>query len=156
MGCSESNAFYFMMLAHHVRGWCWWYFSRSWTSPPIFCYVLLPCNKRHQRSSLTEQCLTWKFIWSKGALTKFPHTGINCTWWHSSVLAECLWGPNSGCEHREVVRGAFQLWSQWHERQAMIRMVMHSCHISKWKSSRSAHLCESANDGDYVEKNSVL
>jgi hypothetical protein len=38
-GPSESNA-YFIMLAHDVRGRCWWYGSRCWTFPPIvrkFC-----------------------------------------------------------------------------------------------------------------------
>ena len=32
-GCSESNASYFIMLAH-VRGGCWWCGSRDWTFPP--------------------------------------------------------------------------------------------------------------------------
>jgi len=27
-----------MMLAHGIRGGCWWYSSRGWTFPPIFCY----------------------------------------------------------------------------------------------------------------------
>ena len=28
--------------------------------------VLLPCNRWQQRGRLTEWCLTWKYIWSKG------------------------------------------------------------------------------------------
>jgi len=28
----------------------------------------------------------------------------------------CLWKPNSGCEHSEVVSGVFQQWQQQSER----------------------------------------
>jgi len=28
------------------------------------------------------------------------------------AFAECLWRPNSGCEHSESVSGAFQQWQQ--------------------------------------------
>jgi hypothetical protein len=35
-GRSKINASYFIMLAHDVRGGCWWYGNRSWTFPPIF------------------------------------------------------------------------------------------------------------------------
>jgi len=65
-GCSESNAFYFIMLAHEVRGGCWWEGSRDWTFLPIFCYFLLPCNRWQQRGSLTKGYLTWKCVYSKG------------------------------------------------------------------------------------------
>ena len=34
-GCSESNAFYFVMLASNVRGGCQWYGSRGRTFPPV-------------------------------------------------------------------------------------------------------------------------
>jgi len=61
---------------------------------------------------------------SRGALTKMPsdmevcekqrcvpeflHVGKNSTHWHSSTLAEHLWGSNSGCEYIEAVVGACQ------------------------------------------------
>ncbi len=38
------------------------------------------------------------------------------------------------------------------ERQATFWVAMHSCHTIKWRVSQSAHLHESANGGDYVEK----
>ena len=41
-GCSKSNAFYFMMSAHDIRGRWWWYGSRGTTFPPISFYILLP------------------------------------------------------------------------------------------------------------------
>lgn len=37
-GCSESNASYFIMSAHGVRGGCRQYGSRGWTFPPVFHY----------------------------------------------------------------------------------------------------------------------
>jgi len=37
----------------------------------------------------------------------------NCTHWHSSTLAECLWRPNSRCQHNEMEGGVFlQSWQQ--------------------------------------------
>ena len=34
---------------------------------------------------------------------EFLHLKKNCTRWHSLVLAECFWRPNSGCEHSRAV-----------------------------------------------------
>jgi len=65
-GHSEINASYFIMLAHDIRGRCWWYGSRGWTFPPIFRQILLPCDRWRQRGSLTKRRLTWKGVWSKG------------------------------------------------------------------------------------------
>ena len=39
---------------------------------------------------------------------EFFHTEKNCTHWHSFMLAECLWRPNSGCE--QLVTGAPKKW----------------------------------------------
>ena len=36
---------------------------------------------------------------------EFLHAEKNCARWHSLMLPECLWRPNSGCEHSEVVGG---------------------------------------------------
>ena len=41
-----------------------------------------------------------------------PPCRKNGTHWHSLTLAECLWGPNNGCEHGEAVSGAFWQWQQ--------------------------------------------
>lgn len=60
-GCS-----YFTTLDHNVRGRYWWYASKSWTFPPIICYILLLCDKWQQRSDMINMRQTWKFIWSKG------------------------------------------------------------------------------------------
>ena len=39
-GYSESSASSLIMLAHDIRGGCWWYGSRDGTFPPIFPYIL--------------------------------------------------------------------------------------------------------------------
>jgi len=41
-----------------------------------------------------------------------PPCGKDGTHWHSLKLDVCLWRPNGGCEHSEVVGGAFQQWEQ--------------------------------------------
>ena len=63
-------------------------------------------------------------------VTEFLHAEKSGTQWHSLMLAECLWRPESGCEHSEAVGGAFQQWWQRYGRQAMFQTVMHSCHTA--------------------------
>jgi len=58
---AESNVFRFIMLAHIIRGRCWWYDSREWT----FCFILFPCNRWQQRGSLAKWHLTWKCVWNE-------------------------------------------------------------------------------------------
>jgi len=53
-GYSESNASHCMVLAHDVRGGCWWCGSRGRTFPPVLHDVLLPCDRWQQRGSLTQ------------------------------------------------------------------------------------------------------
>ena len=57
-GCFKSNASYFIVLAHNVRGGCSWYCSRGWTFLPIFCYILHQCERWQQKDSLTKWYLT--------------------------------------------------------------------------------------------------
>ena len=84
---SKNNASHFIMLAHNVRGISWWYSSRGWTFSPVFCYILLPCDRWQQRGSLTKWHLTWKCVWNKGVSlnssmqkTWHPLTFINTCW----------------------------------------------------------------------------
>ena len=53
-------------MAHDTIGGWWWYGSRSWTFSSVSHAILLPCDRLQQRGTLTEWCLTWKCIWSKG------------------------------------------------------------------------------------------
>ena len=68
--CSERNCSYVIMLAHGIRGGCWWY---CWTFSPISRYILLPWDRRQQRNNLTEWYLTWKCLWSKKGANEFLH-----------------------------------------------------------------------------------
>ena len=75
------------MWAHNLRGRCWCYGSRGWTFLPIFCYILLLCDRWQHRSSLTEWCLTWKYILSKGVSLNSSMWGESCTnLYPSSIL----------------------------------------------------------------------
>ena len=75
------------MLAHYVRGRCWWYGSRVWIFPPIFPHILLPCDRWEQRGSLTKWRLTWKCIWSKGVELN------SSIWkkWHPLAFTDACW-----------------------------------------------------------------
>ena len=145
-GCSKSNASCSTVLAHDVKGGCWCYGNRGWTFPPISGYFLLLCDGWQQRGSLTKWSLAWKSRWRK-ACHWVPPCGKNGTHWHSSVLAECLWRSNSGCQHREAVGGEFQQWWQWQR----VTSAGAGCHK---RSMQALHLWQKciANGSDYVEK----
>ena len=53
-----------------------------------------------------------------------PPCRKNGTHWHSSILAEHLWRPNSAREHSEAVGDVFQPWWQGCERQAIFWTAM--------------------------------
>ena len=75
-----------------------------------------------------------------------PRGGNNSPHWHSSMLAECLGRPNSGCEHSEVVGGVFQQWQQQHERQAMFQMVMQVFECGMWAALHHWSKCTANGD----------
>ena len=108
--CSKSNAFYFIMLAHNIRGRRWWYGSRGWSFLPISHYFLSPFDRWQPRGSMTKRHLTQECGWSKSVKLdssmrkKFPQ-------WHSLILAESFWRSNSGCNHSEAVDSMFQRWN---------------------------------------------
>ena len=83
-GCSVSNALYFVLWACDVRGGWWWYGGRSWTFPPIFCYILLLYGRWQQRGSLTNWRLTQKWVWSKGVL-------FNSSVWKKMTPTDIQW-----------------------------------------------------------------
>ena len=78
-----------------------------------------------------------------------PPCRKNGTHWHSLMLAEYLWRPNSGCEHSKAVGGTFQQWQKWHERQAMFQTATLSGHTTKWGAFQSAcpHASVDSNQG---------
>ena len=58
----------------------------------------------------------------------FLHAEKHGSHWHSLMLAECFWRPNSGSEHNKVTGGGFQQWWQRHERQATFQTALNSCY----------------------------
>jgi len=99
-GCAETTASCFIILAHDVRGRYWWYGSRGWTFPPIFHYMLLPCDRWQYRGSLTEWCLTWKSVWSKD-VTEFLHAEKK---WHPLTFINSCW---------TFMKTKHWMWAQW-------------------------------------------
>jgi len=122
--------------------------------------MLLPCDRWQQRGSLTQWHLTWNCA-STHFVHPFQAKGLNCipphilngTHWHSLMLAECLWRPKSGCEHREVVSCVFQWWWQQHERQDTFWMAMDNCHATKWRASQSAQCVGKDADNVRISQN---
>lgn len=49
---------------------------------------------------------------------------------HATVLAECLWGPRSGCEHSDVVGGLFQQWQN--VSTALVQIFMSAAYAGYW------------------------
>ena len=123
-----------MMIAHKVRGGCWWYVSRGWILPPN---VLL-------HFVAAWQMAVWQnSVWHGSAGEKkvcrwIPPCGKSGTHWHSLTLAERLWRPISGCEHCEAMGGVFQQWWQWCEWQTTFWTATHSCHTIKSRVYQSA------------------
>ena len=100
--------------------WCWP------TSEADVGGMAVETESSHQYSLTFCCCVTdgskeavWQNdIWSESAYeAKVSHWIPPCgkkngPHWHSLTLAECWWRPNSGCEHSEMVGGAFQHWWQ--------------------------------------------
>ena len=85
------------MLSHSVSGGYWWYSSRGWTFPPVFHYVLLLCDRC--KGAVWQNGVWCGSVYEAKVCHCIPPHGITDTYWHSLILAECLWRPNSGREH---------------------------------------------------------
>ena len=81
--CPEINTYYFIMLANNVRGRCWWYSSKGWTFPPVFHYILLPCNEWQQRAA-DRMVSDMEVHMKQKCVNEFLHAEKNCTdiHWH--------------------------------------------------------------------------
>ena len=67
----------------------WWYGSRSWTFPPVFCYILFLCHRQQLRGSLTRHNIVWH-----GSV----YGADVCHWilpfrkkWHPLTLNDACW-----------------------------------------------------------------
>ena len=127
---------------HHTRCRCRWDGNRGWTFPPIFHYMLLPCDRWQQRGSLTERSLTWKYIWNKDV-------SLNSSMgkkWYPLTFTDACW---------TFMETKQRMWAQWG--------VWNT--VKWWVTSTDADICKHgtqtlfhcwwkciANGGDYVEK----
>ena len=53
-------------------GRCWWYCNMGWTFPPIFCYVLLLCD-RWQQIAVWQMASDVKVRMKQRCITEFLH-----------------------------------------------------------------------------------
>jgi len=88
------------MFTHGVKSEYCQYGSRSRISSLIFRYILVLCHRWQQRGSLTEWCLTWKCVWSKGVeLNSSTWNKLHCLTLNDWIQhAECWWRSNSACD----------------------------------------------------------
>ena len=133
------------MLAHNVRGRCWWYGSRNWTFPPICHYMLLPSDRWQQRGSLIKWYLTWKCIWSKGVLL---NSSMQNKMAPIDIHLHLLTIDGDQPLDLNSVGSALQQWQQW--------LWVTSAGADFYKHSMQApvhgYWRYIVNDGDYVEK----
>jgi len=130
------------MLAHNIRGSCWWDDSRGRASPPTSPCMLLLCDRWQQRGSLTEWCLMWKCGWSKSVELKkwHPLTFFNACWMFAETKQ---W-----------------MWTQWGGGWCILAVTtatvghLHSTDFYKHSMQALVHHCQKciACCGDYVEE----
>jgi len=76
---------------------------------PITCCCCVTDGSRGQSDKMAAHV---DVHMKQRCVTEFLLVEKNGTRWHSLMLAECFWRPNSGCEHSEAVGGVFQQWWQ--------------------------------------------
>ena len=96
--CSKSNTSYFIMLV----GW-----QQRLNLPANIPLHFVAVWQRAAEGQAVRMASDMEVPMKQRCVTEFLHVEKNCTHWHSFTLAEQLWRPNSGCEHSEVVGGAF-------------------------------------------------
>lgn len=106
-GSSENNASYFILLAHEVRGGCWWYGSRDRTFPPIVFKFCCRATDSSRVAARQNGVLHGRAYESRAASLN-SSMRKNWTYSHSTTLAERLRRPNAGCELYEAVGCLFQ------------------------------------------------
>ena len=107
-GCSNSKSFYFILLAHSVRGTCWWYGSRSWSSHQYLLNIVAMWQMAAEGQSDKIVSDLEVHMKQRGVTEILCAEKKRDIHWHSSMLAEHLWRSNRGCEHSEAVGGVFQ------------------------------------------------
>ena len=110
-GSSESNASYFIILAHNVEadvGGLTLEAESSCQYSIMFCYLVTDDSRR----AIWQNGVWHRSLYEAKMCHWIPPCGKDGTHWHLSIFAECLWSPNSGCEHSEAAGATFQQWQQ--------------------------------------------
>ena len=108
-GCFESNASYFIRLAHDITGRCWWDGSRGWTFLPTSHYILLLGGNRGAvwQNGIWYGSADGANMSSNSSMQKKLHPLIlikSC--WMFLEAKQWMWA-------QWEVGGAFQQWWQW-------------------------------------------
>lgn len=107
---SESTPFYLIMLAHDIRGGCWWYGNRGWTFPATQVVAM---------GQMAAEWHSWQSAIWHGSEYEVKGWNLNSSMkkngihWHSLTLSEHFWRSDSESEHCEALGGTFHQWRQW-------------------------------------------
>lgn len=144
-----------ILLCSDIRNRCWWDSRRNWTFPPIFFYILFLCDRWQQRGTLKKWCLVRNCLWRKGvelnsSMQKELHPLMfTDTYW-------MFWRPNSGCEHWGsgwcISATVTATWKTSPVLDGHAQLSYKAVTDTRWRASSPAHLHESANGDDCVEK----
>ena len=106
-----------------------WYSSRGWSSPMIFHYILLLCDRRQQRGSLTKWCLTWKYAWSKGVeLNSSTQKNIQWMWAQWRLWVVHFSSGDSNVKNKPGSAWPCRFWWLWYAGSPSLLVKMHN----KW------------------------
>jgi hypothetical protein len=130
------------MLAHYVRGGCWWYSSRGWTFPSIVCKFWCRVTTAEEQSG--KMASGMKVLMKKRCVKEL--TFID-TCWMLMETKQRMWAQwDSG-------------WRQWSDTRATFRVALHRCQLMKWahiNRSQAMNLygaeCQIQCDGNGVGK----
>ena len=106
------------------------------------------------RGAVWQNGVRHESTWEVKVCHWIPPWRKNGTHWHSMMLAKRLWGPNSACEHSEMMGGAFQQLQQWKTSQVTDShpyVFEHSMQTFLYRLLKCI-----ANSVNHIEKNSIL
>ena len=128
------------MLAHCIRGGCWWYGSRGWTFPPVFCSTTVTNGSK---AAVWQDCAWHGGAYEEKCVTEFLHVenmaAIGIHWWLLNIYRDQT--ADVGTVRQWVV-----CFSSGESKiQSMFWISVHSCHIMKISESQSASLIDNQN-----------
>jgi len=106
------------------------------------CVTFCSCVTYGSRAAVWQNGIWHGSVYEAKVCHWIPRCRKNCIHWHSSTLAECLWRPGSGYEHREAVGGK-TLWNSGSPPLAQILQAQHAVTCS-WLAkmcSKAWRLC---------------